>query len=254
MGLHVFIFLTIVFLPDFIHMLPERETKITWVRLSKGLGEEGKTPYKKVTQMPKSTLRDKELVLKESKEKDAKDDKTLPADKPLYQRKMEPKPREAAPFKAKEGTPDRTIEEALAKVQEELKQRQVDLEAAQVPDEQGGNSPDGSLEATDSNVSALLAAYAMQIKRKVNDQWITTPKQVEEGETRKTVINVLIDASGEIVSATFDTKSGDVSFDQSAMRAIERASPFPIPPEEIKQEAIREGFLIEFSPRSVVGA
>jgi outer membrane biosynthesis protein TonB len=44
-------------------------------------------------------------------------------------------------------------------------------------------------------------------------------------------------------------RSGNGSVDDSALRAIQRASPFPVPPEELKWEALNEGFLVEFDPR-----
>ncbi len=128
----------------------------------------------------------------------------------------------------------------------------MEIEAAQIKDEGTGQSPDGSLEVT-GEVDAILAKYVGDIIRKVQAEWITTPKSQEGGQTLKAQVTVIIDSEGNLLSTSFESKSGDESFDLSAMRAVERSAPFPPPPLEIKDEVVSEGFLIEFSPRSVVG-
>lgn len=254
--IHVAAFLFVLFAPDF--RLPRKDTKITMVRLTKGTGEKpSANPMKKAKGMPESTLREQKSVREVTKDKKGSDQKSKPS--PVKKKPQQPQVAKQKTSPAggvnlnKPKTPeDKTIEDALARVQEQLEQREVKLEAAQVENEGDGQSMQGSLEQG-TEINPALLAYYTEIKRKINEQWITLPKQLAEGQTLKTVINVMIDMAGNVVSAAYESKSGDVSFDLSAMRAVERAAPFPSPPEEIKQEAVSEGFLIEFSPRSVVG-
>ncbi|MBX7147759.1 TonB C-terminal domain-containing protein [bacterium] len=259
-GLHVAVFIFLLFSAQLFRLLPKKETKITWVKLTKGTGDTTSTqPYKKVKDMPYNTKREqKEALTEKTKEKPGKDKKTTTATKkpktppPQDQKKTAKDAGINLDQKQKTET-DRTIEDALARNEEMMKQRQIELEAAQVKDDGGGQSPVGSLDAQNSEVNAILAKYVEEILKKIQQEWITTPKAVAEGTSLLTKINVTIDSQGNILSTSYDTKSSDASFDMGAMRAIERSAPFPIPPEEIKNEVLTEGFLIEFNPSSVVG-
>ena len=110
------------------------------------------------------------------------------------------------------------------------------------------------MDIENGETNPVLIAYYEAVKKKINQEWITTPKTLEEGKQFRTQINVLIDSAGNIIQTEYELKSEDPSFDLSAMRAVERAAPFPPPPDEIKNEALTEGFLIEFNPRTVLGA
>jgi len=258
-GLHIAAFLMLVYWGEIFHLFPHKPSKITWVQIAKGTGEKpSDSSFKKAKGMPESTIREQKDALKEKAvDNKGKDQKSVEAPKKSKVQEYSEKratPDGAIKFKSKEGTTDRTMEEALARINNQLEKRKVEIEAAQVEKEGTGQSPDGTLNATNTETDPELIAYYAAIRRKINQEWITTPKQLEEGQVLKTQVNVLIDSSGIIVSTSYETKSGDVSFDLSAQRAVERAAPFPPPPDKIKDEAISEGFLIEFNPKSVVGS
>ncbi len=260
-GLHVVFLLLILYSPSLFDLLPHKKTKITWVRLTKGTGEQPSDySFKKAKGMPESTLREQKQALKEkAKDKKGKDKKSLESPvkkKPPVEEYSQKRvtPEGGVQFKSKPGTEERKMEEALARVEQQLEKRKVEIEAAQIEKEGTGQSPYGSLDITKGETNPVLVAYYEAVKRKINEQWITTPKQVEGGVVLKTQINVMIDSLGKLIEASFETRSSDSSFDLSAMRAVERAAPFPPPPQEIKDEAITEGFLIEFNPRNVVGS
>lgn len=257
-AIHLCAFLIILFSPQFSKILPEKKNKVTWVRLTKGTGKEPSlSPFKKSKGMPYSTIREQKDALKEpARDKKGTDVKSLESTvktietPPPTQQKTSPQG--GIDFSRKDSR-ERTIEDALARVQEQLEKREVEIEAAQIEKEGQGQSPYGSLDIPEGEANPVLAAYFEAVKRKINQEWITTPKQLSEGQTLKTVVNLRIDLNGNIISNMFETQSGDASFDLSAMRAIERAAPFPSPPDEIRAEVLSEGFLIEFNPRSVVG-
>lgn len=247
---HLIVFSFIFHSPELFRLLPKKHAKITWLHLTKGTASDlSPFPFKKADGMPYSTLQEQKQALREiSKKKKTKDGKIIE-----YPDRKRTSKEGGIDFKSKKGTRERTIDDALARVEEELKKREAEMEAAQIEKEGSGQSPYGSLDVREGEMNAALIAYYEELKRKINDQWITTPKTLEEGQYLRTTINVLIDSQGNIISASFESKSTDNSFDLSAMRAIEKAAPFPIPPEEIRREALTEGFLIEFNPRSVVG-
>lgn len=256
---HALLFSFILTSPEFFHFFPRKETKVTWIRLSKGTGLDA-SPFKKTKEMPFSTIREQKAALKElAKDKTGKDQKSVQS--PLAKKypledlsEKRTSPDGGVNLDQKKAPRERRMDDALARVEEELKKRQVEIEAAQIEKEGKGQSPYGTLDVTDSELNPILIAYYGEVKKRINEQWIVTPKKLEEGQVLRAKISVLISSQGSLISAFYESKSGDPSFDLSAMRAIERAAPFPPPPDLIRDEAVYEGFLIEFSPRSVVGS
>lgn len=137
-----------------------------------------------------------------------------------------------------------SINNALARIDNQLKQREVKLAMAQTKDGTSGQSPDGG--SIGSKIDKSLIQYYSAVKRKINRQWIATKGSYQETLIAK--IYVRIDARGNILRSSFRKTSGNGSFDSSAMRAIRGAAPFPSPPPSIRHEAVTEGFLIEFNP------
>ncbi|MFA4874894.1 MAG: energy transducer TonB, partial [bacterium] len=92
--------------------------------------------------------------------------------------------------------------------------------------------------------------YQATVRYRVMREWIVPQKYTEEGGGNYNArLEVLINLDGEVTSIRWASHSGNESFDQSAMRAIKKASPFPKPPDRLAWEAYNEGFLIEFDPR-----
>lgn len=260
-AVHLLMMLFVLFYSDILGLVPKPETKITWVKLAKGTAENPSTSsYKKSKNLPDSTIREQKDALKEiAKDKKGSDVKTAPSeikkknDTPVVADQKKATPNGGVNLNKKPVKPS-NIDDALNRVQEQLEKREVQIEAAQIEKEGTGQSQYGSLTNDATDVNPELLAYYTAIKKKINEQWVVIPKTLADGQVLKTKVNVMVDASGNFTSATYDSKSGDESFDLSAMRAIERAAPFPPPPDSIKAEAVSEGFLIEFSPKSVVGS
>lgn len=257
---HVAVLLFMLLSPGFGAWLPKKPTKVTWVKLSKGTGENpSESPFKKSKNLPDSTIREQKEALKEiAKDKKGADQKSVESKKkpvekkpPVDQKKTSPNG--AINVQKKKPVKEQKIDDALARIEQQLQKREVEIEAAQIEKEGTGQSPNGSLDVTTSDINAVLIKYVGDIIRKIQSEWITTPKTLADGQVLKTQIVVTIDSQGHVISTSFETKSGDATFDLSAMRAVERAAPFPPPPDMIKDEAVSEGFLIEFNPRSVMG-
>ncbi|MDL1872076.1 TonB family protein [Deltaproteobacteria bacterium PRO3] len=157
------------------------------------------------------------------------------------------KPRVPAPNEAK-------ISEALAGIQTELKERETAAQPAAPTGVPGGTgtgqvpafgSPAGDVNATDPG----YAQYQSAVRSKIIRQWISTGGAPQGEQAIRARIQVRINASGQVISKHVVRGSGNESFDLSALRAIERASPLPPPPEGIKAEALSEGFVVDFSSR-----
>lgn len=168
---------------------------------------------------------------------------------------QKPAPAQPAAAPAKPPGPDeQKIAEALAGVKGELEQREATQNqppAAAAPGTEGTpgtGSPFGSPGGTVDAADPQIARYQGQVRSKIIREWIRTNSGTEGDPLRSRVV-VRINASGNVISTSFAKRSGDASFDMSAVRAIERASPLPPPPEVVMGEALNEGFVIDFSSR-----
>lgn len=258
---HVVVFLFMVFSDSF--RFPQA-TKVTYIRLSYGDGGANtKASAKKLDALPASTVRDQKEALKQlAKMKQPPKEKaeTMPA---LGTKMADEaaKPPDRKTVKIGGGTTKQPIpksvsksDDALSRINDKLRVRQeqfkqIDIGAAQAKNGETGQSPWGGAEG--NVIDPALVAYYSALKRKVTSQWLLSKDKYSGTLVAK--IAVLIDASGRVVSLSYEKTSGDGSFDDSAQMAIKRAAPFPAPPESIRDEAMREGFAFTFNPRSVSG-
>ncbi len=158
---------------------------------------------------------------------------------------------EKAPAKKVPSPDEQKIAEALSEVKSEIQEREVQEKTASLspgpsgaPGGPGYGSPHGEITAQDPGI----AQYRGQVRSKIIRQWIRTSSSAEDKILRARVL-VRINASGAVISKSLTKSSGDGAFDNSALRAVERASPFPPPPEGVKGEALGEGFIVDFSSR-----
>ncbi len=239
--------------------LYERPMRVTWVELPKGTSDEIGLGIKKSKGLPKTTLAEqKQLYEPEAPKQTPLEAKKKKLAKAEEKKKPEPRPKMSIPPKAKvrrAGTPRRKpknkkIRDALAKIDKQLAERSAVPEAAQVKvNTEGykygtGNKP---LKVLPSNPEYLK--YQAQVRWKIMRQWIVPVKFTEEGSRLSARLEVMINMDGDVVSIRWASSSGNASFDQSAMRAVKKASPFPKPPDKMAWEAYNEGFLVDFDPR-----
>jgi TonB family protein len=92
-----------------------------------------------------------------------------------------------------------------------------------------GGVPWGSPQGTSVGSSELTDYYDM-IWAKIKKEWIL-PGDILKGKTDlETIIVIIIERDGKIKKSWFEKRSGNVLYDQSAMRAIKKADPLlPLP-------------------------
>ncbi|MCJ7662609.1 MAG: TonB C-terminal domain-containing protein [Desulfobacterales bacterium] len=104
-----------------------------------------------------------------------------------------------------------------------------------------GTGPGGG--ASGSSVGgSKVDVYYSQVWTKIKKEW-TLPEDFSRANL-ETIIIVVIDRAGRIQKSWFEKKSGNVLYDQSAMRAIKKAEPFPPIPEEVRDDT----YGIRFTP------
>jgi TonB family protein len=88
--------------------------------------------------------------------------------------------------------------------------------------------------------------YLKQVERKVYEKW-TQPLRGTEGQ--KAVVVFEIARDGQVSRARVEKSSGDIAYDQAALRAVTDANPLPRLPDDFKESPLRIHFGFEYSGR-----
>ncbi len=225
-----------------------RKDKIVWVSIPKGTTDTWGSPMKKSEGLPKTTIQEQKKALESPPIGEKKSvmtytpptAKTQPLTKPTPPKKPVPK---------RPGHPDSRIQNALARIAKEVATKEAPPEAGQVPETQAGGFTFGT--TTGPYVSPddpEYVLYQAKIRHRIMNEWILPMKFADQALGLICQIVVHINEKGDVVQKEWEQKSGNPSFDLSAIRAIEKASPLDIPPERLKYEVFNEGFIVEFKP------
>lgn len=86
--------------------------------------------------------------------------------------------------------------------------------------------------------------YLQQVQRKVTEKWVQPTRTTGPG--LRVVVLFEIDRDGQVTSSKVERSSGNSWYDQSALRAIVEASPFPPLPEGFPGQSLRVHFGFDF--------
>jgi TonB family protein len=107
-------------------------------------------------------------------------------------------------------------------------------------------SPWGSPFGGSSALQSKLDEYYSTIWERIKKEW-TLPGDLTKGKAElETIIIIVIERDGKIQKSWFEKRSGNVLYDQSAMRAIKKAEPLPPIPKEFSDNTFEIG--IRFYP------
>jgi protein TonB len=110
--------------------------------------------------------------------------------------------------------------------------------------------PDGS-SAPLSNISVDVSDfpftyYLRQLQNKITEKWVPPRGASVGGE--KAIVLFEIDREGQIKEPSVERSSGNAIYDQSAVRAVLEASPFPPLPQGFPGRSLRVHFGFEYKP------
>ncbi|PXF57036.1 MAG: hypothetical protein C4B58_11210 [Deltaproteobacteria bacterium] len=94
----------------------------------------------------------------------------------------------------------------------------------------------------------VLRFYCTEIWAKVRNHWVL-PEQLLDKTGLTSIVVVRIAQDGRVLKAEHEHKSGHALFDQSAIRAVQKASPFPPLPRALRPGPLEIG--IRFRPGEV---
>lgn len=151
---------------------------------------------------------------------------------------------------------DRTLEKAM----EEIRKRAAAADPAPkapakgpantkaAPEEKAGTA--APMPAGDTDMNAKLHVYYAAIWSRIKRGWVL-PLGILREDALETVIDVRILRSGAVTDVNFEKRSGNRFFDESAMKAIRKATPFPPLPPELGESSLAVGIRFhssEFKP------
>jgi len=85
-----------------------------------------------------------------------------------------------------------------------------------------------------------MKVYYSLIWSRIREQWVL-PQGILPGDDLEAIIDAKILRNGKLTDWSFEKKSGNKYFDESVMKAIKKASPFPPLPEWLDQGMIELG-------------
>jgi TonB family protein len=171
------------------------------------------------------------------------DKKLLPKDAVREPKPAPPKPKAAAAPPKPEEKLD--YDDALDALREDLGEEAADAPDAELlasvrPGPKAGPQGDGG---PGDPVDPEVAAWMRRVKIHVTRNWVLQPGF--KRQAIQAVLEVTLDATGNVLEIDVTEGSGNPYYDQSVVRAVEKASPLPPPPESGE-------WPILFSPQDVL--
>ncbi len=200
-----------------------------------------------------------------------------PTPKPQPKPQAKPPPSEARsvpveptePVPSREPSPEFTeqkIADKIARMREKLGQPEPAVEPAPAPQDGGrvrdavesirsrlapaqttetagsgeGNGAVGVRGGTNVLQQVRLRAYYNRLWEHVNAHWTIPPSL--QGRDYTVIVSVVIDREGRVLKSWVEESSGSEPFDQSALRALQRAEPLPAVPNEVTDATLEVGF------------
>ena len=102
------------------------------------------------------------------------------------------------------------------------------------------NASGATIQKRNAEMSMNMRVYYSTIWSMIKGKW-ALPRGIVPNDNIEAVLSAKILKNGVVADLSFEKRSGNRYFDESAMRAIKKASPFPPLPEWIKTKSIEVG-------------
>lgn len=125
---------------------------------------------------------------------------------------------------------------AISQIGERLAHR-VDLSTVAPPPRRTGSPAQGGGIAGAVGTKRLPPehlAYFRQLDERIRSNWTVPEHTLREAENLMVQLRILIERNGVVSHVRMEKTSGNRYFDESVLRAINKASPLPVPPEELR--------------------
>ena len=114
--------------------------------------------------------------------------------------------------------------------------RRIDLSSAQPAPKSAPPSPTAGLPGATGNarVPPEQLAYFRKLDEKIRSNWTVPALTAGERENLMVRIRIVIEQDGRVSQVRMEKTSGNPYFDDSVRRAINKASPLPVPPDQLR--------------------
>lgn len=114
--------------------------------------------------------------------------------------------------------------------------RRIDLPSAQQAPKNASPSPTAGMAGATGNtrVPPEYLAYFRQLDEKIRSNWTVPALPAGEKENLMVRLRIVIEQNGRVSQVQMEKSSGNSYFDDSVRRAINKASPLPVPPEQLR--------------------
>lgn len=179
------------------------------------------------------------------KEKPALEDALKKIEKKVEQRKNEALVASSIDELKKKMEASRLSKEQVARLKEELTSRaaQPAPEAARPRPPQTANPATGS-GAARASLEERYSAYYGVLRDKVQENWIY-PQGLKDNKI-SIIVSMKIARNGKLLDANVEKSSGSKAFDESLLKAIRKAAPFPPLPTDLEGSFLETG--LRFCP------
>ena len=93
----------------------------------------------------------------------------------------------------------------------------------------GGGGAQGTV-----RLSPELRDYFRRLEEKVRSSWVLPAAMVRNATKLVVELRIVIEKDGRVSEERIERGSGNLYFDESVQRAIRKASPLPVPPEQLR--------------------
>ena len=97
----------------------------------------------------------------------------------------------------------------------------------------GGGGVGGGAQGT-VRLSPELRDYFRRLEESVRSKWILPGSLVRDAAKLEVEMRIVIEKDGRVSEERIERGSGNLYFDDSVRRAIRKASPLPVPPEQLR--------------------
>ena len=112
----------------------------------------------------------------------------------------------------------------------------IDLSSVRPAPKGAAPSPSAGLAGAAGNarVPPEHLAYFRELDERIRSNWTVPALAVGEKETLMVQLRIVIEKDGRVSQVRMEKTSGNPYFDDSVRRAINKASPLPVPPEQLR--------------------
>ena len=148
--------------------------------------------------------------------------------------KKESSPKKISKGRIKNEESNREISEAISRIKGEVRSQKERMKGAL------SSGAKGEVFASE-NAGLRNKIYYTMIWGKIKGNWILPKGLIGSEDVLEAALSVRIRRNGDVEDIKFERSSGNIYFDKSVLRAIEKASPLPSLPDEHKGEYLDVG-------------